>query len=128
VKIEVATLNKIAMNIIEAKKAQIVDYLKANGHTPIRIKYGRALYLSPMRIETIPSFNVYLDKNQWYDYGSGEGGDLINLVMKLSNVNFFEAVEIISRNIISQRPIVPYFKIENLLRNQVISKLIVYRH
>jgi len=86
------------MNIIEAKKTHLMDYLFANGHNPVKISRGSAWFLSPMRQEKEPSFKVHLFKNIWYDFGIGEGGNLIDLVMKLKRVNLPDAVELISQN------------------------------
>jgi hypothetical protein len=92
------------MTIAEAKKTHLVDFLKMNGHSPVRIKYGSAWFLSPMRKENTPSFKVNMDKNLWFDFGSGEGGDIIGLVMKLSSINVREALETIDKNLYSSRP------------------------
>jgi len=86
------------MNITEAKKTHLIDYLHVNGHEPVKIRYGSAWFLSPMRKENTPSFKVNLSKNLWYDFGTGEGGNLIDLVMKLHNANLTETLELIGKN------------------------------
>jgi len=86
------------MNIIEAKKTHLMDYLYANGHSPVKISRGSAWFMSPMRQENEPSFKVYHFKNIWYDFGIGEGGNLIDLVMKLKRVNVPDALDLISQN------------------------------
>jgi DNA primase len=86
------------MNISEARKTHLMDYLNQNGHKPIKIQYGNAWFISPMRQEKTPSFKVHLSRNVWYDFGSGEGGNLIDLVMKLHHTNFKETIDIIGGN------------------------------
>lgn len=86
------------MNYTEAKKSHILDYLEQNGHRPVKIKYGSAWFKSPSRRETTPSFKVDLNKNLWYDFGTGEGGNLIDLVVKLSNYTVPEALAHIGSN------------------------------
>jgi len=86
------------MNITEAKKTHLIDYLHVNGHNPVKIRYGSAWFLSPMRKENTPSFKVNLSKNLWYDFGTGEGGNLIDFVMKLHNANLPETLELIGKN------------------------------
>jgi DNA primase len=86
------------MNITEAKKTHLMDYLHLNGHSPVKIRYSSAWFLSPIRQEREPSFKVHLFKNVWYDFGTGEGGNLIDLVMKLHNVNLPDALELIGKN------------------------------
>jgi len=67
-------------------------------YSPVKISRGSAWFLSPMRQENEPSFKVHLFKNIWYDFGIGEGGNLIDLVMKLKMVNVPDALELISHN------------------------------
>ena len=86
------------MDFAEIRKLQILDYLQANGHKPVKIKFGNAWYQSPLRQEKTPSFKVHLSKNLWYDFGTGEGGNLIDLVMKLHHVNLPETLELIGNN------------------------------
>ena len=91
------------MNITEAKKTHLMDYLHLSGHEPVKIRYGSAWFLSPMRKEKTPSFKVHLSKNFWYDFGTGEGGTLIDLVMKLHHANLPETLELIGQNSNSPR-------------------------
>jgi len=46
-----------------------------------------------LRQEKTPSFKVDLNRNLWYDFGTGEGGNLFNLVMKLCNCTSSEVGE-----------------------------------
>ncbi|MEI6154550.1 MAG: toprim domain-containing protein [Deltaproteobacteria bacterium] len=82
----------------ETKKTHILDYLEQNGHQPVKVKYGSAWFQSPTRSEKTPSFKVDLNKNLWYDFGTGEGGNLIDLVLKLSNCTVPEALAHIGSN------------------------------
>ncbi len=67
------------MNIATAKTISIIDLLTALDYKPISIKGDRYIYLSPMRNETAASFNVNKKRNEWYDFGMAQGGDIINL-------------------------------------------------
>ncbi|MFR9670448.1 MAG: toprim domain-containing protein, partial [Rikenellaceae bacterium] len=49
------------------------------------------MYLSPFRAESTPSFKVDYCRNLWYDFGIGEGGSIIDLVMRLDGLNFHQA-------------------------------------
>lgn len=49
-------------------------------YRPVR----KNMYLSPLREETDPSFCVNLQSNTWFDFGTGEGGGVIDLVCRLS--------------------------------------------
>ena len=48
--------------------------------------------LSPFRSETKPSFSVAPDKNMWYDFGSGQGGNAIQFIIEYEKISFAEAI------------------------------------
>jgi hypothetical protein len=50
------------------------------------------MYHSPFRNEADPSFKVDYNKNLWFDFGSGEGGSIIDLVMKMEQCTLHEAM------------------------------------
>lgn len=81
------------MEFAEIKELPIQDYLKANGHQPVKIKLGSAWYQSPLRQEKTPSFKVDLNRNLWFDFGTGEGGNLFSLVKKMCNCTSSEVGE-----------------------------------
>jgi len=62
---------------------KISDYLKAKGIYPSKRYNGYSMYHSPFREENNPSFKVSEIKNLWIDYGTNEGGTLIDLVLKM---------------------------------------------
>ena len=54
-------------------------------------------YFSPFREETNRSFHVHPRKNVWYDFGTAEGGGVLNLVCKLSSCEQKEAYDILAQ-------------------------------
>ncbi len=64
---------------------------------PGGVRKGRAYVVkSPFRNENTPSFYVYLEPSiGFYDYGGGDppSGDMIDLCMRLFNVDLNEALE-----------------------------------
>jgi len=56
------------------KQYPIVEYLERKGIKPMRRTPAYALYRSPLREETHPSFKVDTEKNLWIDYAEGKGG------------------------------------------------------
>jgi hypothetical protein len=76
----------------EANSISIRDYLCGMNIKPGREKQGYGMYFSPFRAETDPSLKVDYGKNLWYDFGSGEGGTMIDLVMKMERCTFREAM------------------------------------
>jgi hypothetical protein len=85
----------------KARNICIVKSLAKFGHFPTKIAEKEAWFLSPLRSETQASFNVSLNKNLWYDFGTGKGGNVIDLVMLLKNCSFQDALNFLSDNIVS---------------------------
>jgi hypothetical protein len=78
------------------KQISICQYLSRLGIEPVN-KTGRALlYHAPYRTDNHPSFVVSVEKNTWHDYATGEGTSIIDLVMKMQNFNFKEAIKYLS--------------------------------
>lgn len=80
------------------KRYPIVEYLERKGIKPVRRTPAYALYRSPLREETHPSFKVDTEKNLWIDYAEGRGGSIIDLCMRLESYTLSEAVHILGRN------------------------------
>ena len=74
------------------KRYPIVAYLERKGIKPVRRTPTYALYRSPLRDETHPSFKVDTEKNLWIDYAEGRGGSIIDLCMRLENYTLSEAI------------------------------------
>ena len=71
------------MNIEDAKKISIADYLHSLGYSPVKRQGNGLWYKSPLREEHEASFKVNTDRNLWYDYGAGKGGNIIALAKEL---------------------------------------------
>jgi DNA primase len=52
--------------------------------------------LCPFHEEKTPSFRVTPSRGFFYCFGCGEGGDVINFVMKINHLSFVEAVEFLA--------------------------------
>ena len=63
------------------KRYSIVEYLERKGIKSVRRTPSYALYRSPFREDTHPSFKVDTEKNLWIDYAEGKGGSIIDLCM-----------------------------------------------
>lgn len=80
------------MNYEEIKRhISIRAYLAARGILPQCERGNRGMYLSPLRKERTPSFSVSYDKNLWHDFGTGEGGSIIDLVARMEGCAEVEA-------------------------------------
>jgi DNA primase len=73
------------MNAAQAKTIKIADYLHSLGYSPAKIQGYNYWYRSPYREERTASFKVDTNKNTWHDFGTGEGGDIIDLAQKIGN-------------------------------------------
>ena len=80
------------------KRYPIVEYLERKGIKPVRSTPVYALYHSPLRAETHPSFKVDTEKNLWIDYAEGKGGSIIDLCMRLKGCTLSEAIRILGQN------------------------------
>ena len=80
------------------KRYSIVEYLERKGFKPVRRTPSYALYRSPLREETHPSFKVDTEKNLWIDYGEGRGGSIIDLCMRMEGCTLSEAIRRLGQN------------------------------
>ena len=80
------------MTYKEANNISIKDYLNSLGIQPVTEKGSYGMYRSPLREDNTPSFKVDYNANLWCDYGTGEGGTLIDLVMKQHECNAYGAI------------------------------------
>ena len=80
------------------KQYSIVEYLEKKGIKPVRRTASYALYRSPLREETHPSFKVDTEKNLWIDYGEGRGGSIIDLCMRMEGCTLSESIRRLGQN------------------------------
>jgi DNA primase len=73
------------------RRLDIVDVISE--YVPLKRAGQSYKGLCPFHNEKSPSFNVRPDKQMYYCFGCGVGGDLINFLMRLENLMFPEAME-----------------------------------
>lgn len=84
------------MKTIQAVKClSIRAYLAERGLQPTKDNSRYGFYFSPLREERTPSFKVDYLQNLWYDFGLGEGGSIIDLVMRLKRCDFAQALRLL---------------------------------
>ena len=81
------------------KRYSIVEYLERKGIKPVRKTPTYAMYRSPLREETHPSFKVDMEKNLWIDYAESRGGSIIDLCMRLEGCTLSEAICRLGQNV-----------------------------
>ncbi len=88
---------KIELDLIK-KRINIVEFLSKHHYTPDAWDYNKAWYISPLREkEKTASFCVYVNKNDWYDFGAKIGGSIIDLVIHLHQMNYVDAVKMLRK-------------------------------
>ncbi|MGQ8335660.1 toprim domain-containing protein [Sunxiuqinia sp. A32] len=87
------------MNCEQAKQIKIVDFLSSTGRNPARVYGDYAWYNSPLpfRNDSNPSFKVNISKNIWIDVATGEGGNILDLVMAMNSTSVTGALMILQK-------------------------------
>lgn len=84
------------MDLDLIKQKSCTEYLLSKGLEKDRKSNNRySFFKSPFRNERTSSLCVNENKNTWFDYGAGFGGDVIRLVEVCENVSFKTALEIL---------------------------------
>jgi hypothetical protein len=71
------------MNAVQAKTIQIANYLHSLGYNPAKTQGYNYWYRSPYREERTASFKVDTRFNTWHDFGTGDRGNIIDLVLRM---------------------------------------------
>jgi hypothetical protein len=77
----------------------IRDYLAGSGIYPAKDNAYYGMYHSPFREDQNASMKVDYNKNLWIDYGTNDGGTLIDLVMRMENCSNGEAMQLLEQRI-----------------------------
>lgn len=80
------------MDTKRLNQLSIRQYLAENKIMPVKNKGYYGMYHSPFRTDHNASMKVDYGKNLWIDYGTGEGGTMIDLIMKLEVCSLSEAI------------------------------------
>jgi hypothetical protein len=89
--------NLAIMTLQEIKQIGIRQYLADLGIYPAKDHSHYGMYHSPFREDPNASMKVDYSKNLWIDYGTSEGGTLIDLVMKMEHCSLHEAISMLER-------------------------------
>ena len=71
------------MDIRTAKAIPIDEFLQRLGYEVAKTVSSCKWYQSPTRIEKTPSFKLTPDATGWFDHGTGEGGNILDLAYRL---------------------------------------------
>lgn len=79
----------------DANNIPLADILEKYDREVVKAYPGYDMYLSPFRDERTASFKVNTTTNRWQDFAEGTFGTVIDLVIKMENCSFLEAMQVI---------------------------------
>jgi hypothetical protein len=88
------------MNCSQAKQIPIIGFLASQGKHPVEIRNGQAVFHSPFKEDKTASLYVDYKKYDiqvWKDFSTGAGGNILDLVMKMYNVDIPGALIILQK-------------------------------
>ena len=85
-------MNNEYYDLTTIKAIPIGDYLHAYGIEPAKRYNGYALYHAAYREDPNASLKVDFRQNLWHDYGTHQGGSIIDLVMRMQGCSAYEAM------------------------------------
>jgi len=89
-------MNKLSCK--EARELDLVQMLKALGHEPASVRNHDYWFKSPFRTERTASFKVNRNRNIWFDFAEGIGGDMIDFGVRYFNCSVGKLLEYLSGN------------------------------
>ena len=134
----------MTVDLDKVRAIPIENFMVNLGYSIKRVTSANIFFDSPLRNEKTASFSVFKKRNIWKDFGTGEGGDIIELAQKIWNVNFQDAIKKLDKissspirneklkivksnkiqlkkilDIVSNRALLDYMKTRNLQPNKV---------
>ena len=80
------------MTIEEAKAIDLREFLTAIDCREVKTRGRNHWYRSPFRAEHDASFKVNSERNEWFDFGIGRGGNIIELGKLLYNTTYIPEI------------------------------------
>ena len=80
------------MTIEEAKAIDLREFLTAIDCREVKTRGRNHWYRSPFRDEHDASFKVNSERNEWFDFGIGRGGNIIELGKLLYNTTYIPEI------------------------------------
>ena len=117
------------MTLHEIKQINIREYLNYMGIHPANNLNYYGMYYCPFRSDRNASFKVDYRKNVWHDFGTNEGGTIIDLAMKIENCSLQKAIAKLEKDYaFSFHRNTIYKKIEHKLPTTSIQKILSITH
>ena len=97
------------MEVDKMRAISIADFLNAMGIHPSKQRGKVLWYSAPYRMERRPSFKVDINRNVWFDFGTGKGGDIFDLAGEfIGSEDFLLRAAFIARNGAYPLPIIEH--------------------
>lgn len=97
------------MTIAEIKQIPLVEFLSRLGHQPTRRDNKGLWYYAPYRKERNPSLHVNPQRQVWFDFATGVGGDIFSLAAEMSGeTDFLRQADFIAEKM--RLPAAPSYK------------------
>ena len=88
------------------RQIPLAEFLARLGYEPIRRSGNELWYCAPYRSERTPSFRVNMEKQLWYDFGLGKGGDIFTLAGEfIGSGDFMGQVKFIAETVNMPMPV-----------------------
>jgi hypothetical protein len=87
------------MEAITINQFPIRDYLAGSGIYPAKDNGNYGMYHTPFRKDLHASMKVDYIQNVWFDFGTIEGGTLVDLVMRMENCSNGKAMQLLEQKI-----------------------------
>jgi Toprim-like/CHC2 zinc finger len=119
----------------EIRKTDMVVYLSRLGFVPYKICRADYWYLSPLRKEKTASFKINRNKNCWFDFGIGKGGNIIDFAILYHDCTVGEFLKMFQNDYYyDPQPILTHRKDNEdegrvkIIYNKTISSLVLIRY
>ena len=89
-------MNKISKEKIEEIKVKNNIHDVISKYVKLTSKGGNLIGLCPFHSEKTPSFTVYPEKESFYCFGCGIGGDIIEFIQRIEKIDYISAVKLLA--------------------------------
>ncbi|MEZ3591347.1 MAG: toprim domain-containing protein [Muribaculaceae bacterium] len=114
------------MNIDEIRKISLVEFLNQLGYKPTGRDSKGLWFYAPYRSERKPSFHVNPNRNVWFDFGTGAGGDIFTLAGEISgSSDFLRQADFITEKM--RLPAAQTYKPKPFIEEPTFEKVVVSR-
>jgi len=117
----------------EINSMSIRSFLESQGYQRTSGTDASGMYLAQWRGDANPSLKVDYNQNRWYDFGTGKGGTIIDLVKEMHSVEFVEACKMlcqgnIPKNEVQAKPTIKEPPKIQILREKPVSHFALHKY